>query len=204
VGAPREASGDDGEPLPDHRGDASPAGARASGLSIGQLAARSGLSRSTLLYYDRIGLLKPSRRSRAGYRCYGPADAVRLARICRYRRVGLPLAAIRDLLGAEEGVRTETLAARLDALNEELLRVRAQQRFILELLGRDPRYESRTFMSPARFLALFDMAGISAPQRHQWHAAFEQVAEDEHQAFLEFLCLDDGAIDHIRSRSPRH
>ncbi len=30
------------------------------GITVGQLARRSGLSRATLLYYDRLGLLRPS------------------------------------------------------------------------------------------------------------------------------------------------
>lgn len=41
---------------------------------ISQLAQQFGLSRSTLLYYDRIGLLSPSARSEAGYRQYSPAN----------------------------------------------------------------------------------------------------------------------------------
>jgi hypothetical protein len=50
------------------------------------------------------------------------ADAVRLAQICRYRRAGLSLATIRDLLEAGERDRDATLTARLAALNEELRR----------------------------------------------------------------------------------
>lgn len=43
-------------------------------VTVGVLARRFGLARSTLLYYDRLGLLRPSSRSRAGYRSYSPAD----------------------------------------------------------------------------------------------------------------------------------
>jgi len=35
-----------------------------------QLAGRFGLSRSTLLYYDSIGLLSPSERTASNYRLY--------------------------------------------------------------------------------------------------------------------------------------
>lgn len=173
------------------------------------MARRSGLSRGTLLYYDRIGLLSPSSRSPAGYRRYGQADATRLAWICRYRRAGLPLAMIKDLLdadaepGAEPGDPAGTLVARLAALNDELRRVRGQQRFILDLLGHDPRYESLPFLSRATFLELFRQAGISEEQQERWHAAFENLARDEHQAFLEFLCFGDEAIERIRRRSAR-
>ncbi len=39
-------------------------------ITIGRLARRFGLSRSTLLYYDSIGLLSPSTRSAKDYRLY--------------------------------------------------------------------------------------------------------------------------------------
>jgi len=38
--------------------------------SISKLARACGRSRSTLLYYDRLGLLKPSGRTGSGYRYY--------------------------------------------------------------------------------------------------------------------------------------
>jgi DNA-binding transcriptional MerR regulator len=42
--------------------------------SISKLARAFGLSRSTLLYYDRIGLLAASGRTGSGYRCYSEKD----------------------------------------------------------------------------------------------------------------------------------
>jgi DNA-binding transcriptional MerR regulator len=143
-------------------------------------------------------VLRPSARSAAGYRRYSQADATRLAWICRYRRAGLSLAAIRDLLEAGEGDHAAALTARLAALNEDMRQLRAQQRFVVELLGGDPSYELMTFMSRQRFLALFDSAGITAAQRRRWHAAFELAASDEHQAFLEFLGLSEEASAHVR------
>ena len=44
--------------------------------SVSRLGRRYGLSRSTLLYYDRIGLLSASARSAAGYRVYGERDVL--------------------------------------------------------------------------------------------------------------------------------
>src|SRR6185503_19923577 len=41
--------------------------------SVSRLARRFGLSRTALLYYDRLGLLSPSERSAAGDRLYGAA-----------------------------------------------------------------------------------------------------------------------------------
>ncbi|MEN8133472.1 MAG: MerR family DNA-binding transcriptional regulator [Pseudomonadota bacterium] len=46
-------------------------------FTIGQIGKRFGISRSTLLYYDAIGLLRPSGRSTANYRLYTEDDMLR-------------------------------------------------------------------------------------------------------------------------------
>ena len=104
-------------------------------LSVGRLARRFGLSRATLLYYDRIGLLSPSSRSRAGYRLYGPAEVERLAAICRYRQVGLSLAQVEALLAGEASRARAILRERLDQLSAEIEALRGQQQTILRLLA---------------------------------------------------------------------
>ena len=42
-------------------------------LTVGKLSEKFGLSRTALLYYDRIGLLTPAGRSESGYRLYDDA-----------------------------------------------------------------------------------------------------------------------------------
>jgi MerR family transcriptional regulator, thiopeptide resistance regulator len=63
-----------------------------SGFKIGELARAAGLSVRAVRYYDQIGLLVPSGRSRTGQRLYGDADVRRLYRICLLRQVGFALA----------------------------------------------------------------------------------------------------------------
>ena len=53
---------------------------------------------STLLYYDRLGLLRPSRHSRSGYRLYGDEARERLSRIVELRAAGLPLQVVKRIL----------------------------------------------------------------------------------------------------------
>ena len=67
-------------------------------MRIGELASRAGVGQQTLRYYERRGLLKPSRRASSSYREYG-ADAVREVRfIRRAQELGFTLEEIRDLL----------------------------------------------------------------------------------------------------------
>ena len=66
---------------------------------IGELAARAGVNRETLRYYERRGLLKPARRTAGGYRIYDEESAARLLFIKRAQGFGFSLEEIRDLLG---------------------------------------------------------------------------------------------------------
>lgn len=59
--------------------------------TVGDLAARAGVTVRTLHHYDELGLLSPNERSAAGYRLYDSDDVARLQQILLYRELGLPL-----------------------------------------------------------------------------------------------------------------
>src|SRR5881628_1062295 len=68
------------------------------GLLIGQVAARSGLSRKALRLYEARGILPPPRREPSGYRRY-PADVLRLLTfVGQARRLGLTLSEIKHIV----------------------------------------------------------------------------------------------------------
>ena len=70
---------------------------------IEQVAARTGLTKRTLRYYEEIGLLPAPTRTEGGYRLYSEADVQQLLRIKRLKELlGFSLAEIRELADAEE------------------------------------------------------------------------------------------------------
>lgn len=70
--------------------------ATAQGLSIGQVAERTGLSVHALRFYEREGLLTdPVRRDAGGRRVYTEHDVEWLDTCIRLRASGMPLPAIR-------------------------------------------------------------------------------------------------------------
>ncbi|HEY3869377.1 MAG TPA: MerR family transcriptional regulator [Actinocrinis sp.] len=84
------------------------------GLSIGQVAAKSGLSVHTLRFYEREGMFaEPVRRDASGRRVY-TADDVEWLSICTsFRASGMPLTEIRryaELVKAGSGNEAERLA----------------------------------------------------------------------------------------------
>jgi DNA-binding transcriptional MerR regulator len=170
-------------------------------LTISQLAKRFGLSRSTLLYYDSIGLLSPSRRSEANYRLYSQADVDRMELIDVYRQAGLPLADIARILSADESVLTELLAARLRALNQDIQERRRQQKMIVGLLKNDLALRETRSMDKDGWIAILRATGLSEEDMRRWHVEFERLSPEAHQDFLESLGIGDHEIAHIRGWS---
>lgn len=63
-----------------------------------EFAKRAGVTVRTLHHYDRLGLLKPSRYTVAGYRLYAERDLARLQQIVTLKFIGFPLKQIKELL----------------------------------------------------------------------------------------------------------
>jgi DNA-binding transcriptional MerR regulator len=102
------------------------------GLFIGEVAARSGVSRKALRLYEVRGILPAPRRTSSGYRVYPPDVLGVLHFIVRAQRLGLTLTEIASIVAlrcAKAGpcvhVRTllERKVADLDAMRRELRRI---------------------------------------------------------------------------------
>jgi DNA-binding transcriptional MerR regulator len=171
-------------------------------ITVGALAKRSGLSRSALLYYDRLGLLRPRRRSRARYRLYCSMEVERLEQICLYRQMGIPLKEMRKLLD-ESGasVSSEILQKRLRVLGREISNLRRQQSQIVELLKQQPLQQGVEMINKERWVEIMRAAGLKDQDMHNWHVQFEKMEPDAHQEFLESLGIQQAEIKKIRDWS---
>jgi MerR family transcriptional regulator, thiopeptide resistance regulator len=171
-------------------------------LTISALAKAAGLSRSTLLYYHRLGLVKPQGRSRAGYRLYTSESSERLEQVCLYRQMGISLKEIRRLLddsGATTAV--EILKHRLRVLSGEIANLRHQQRCIVELLKQEPLTKGIEMINKQRWIEIMSAAGFDEDDMRNWHVQFEKMEPEAHQEFLESLGIKPAEIKQIRERS---
>jgi DNA-binding transcriptional MerR regulator len=172
--------------------------------SITELARQFGLSRSTLLYYDRIGLLRPGGRDANRYRRYSAADRNRLEAICRFRQAGLGLEQIPALLAETDPHSARgVLALHLNELGRRIAALRAQQESVARLLLSGVVPERPERLDKAELSALLRSAGFSDAQLDQLHASFEATHPAAHQAFLERLGAAADDIARIRARSRR-
>ena len=198
-------------------------------LTIGQVGRLSGLSRSTLLYYHRLGILRPVNRSGGNYRLYSSADVERLKQVCLYRKMGVPLRDIRRLLEHrhDEAPAQMILQKRLATLEEEIERCQSQQQQLLRLLeqlslqvvpkSRDAsglshrvasgrrkpscHLKENTVVNKKRWVEIMAAAGFTEPDMKKWHQTFEQMEPEAHQEFLESLGIPSDEIQKIRRAS---
>jgi MerR family transcriptional regulator, thiopeptide resistance regulator len=169
-------------------------------LTVSKLAELCGLSRTTLLYYESIGLLRPPGRTAGNYRRYSEKDLERLRQICVYRDAGLKLGDIRALLDRPQNDAAAVLRRRLEELTAEIETLREHQRAILRLL-QNKNLGGLKMITKEKWTAIMKASGFTEADMHRWHAEFERSAPEEHQEFLEFLHIGQPEISSIRDWS---
>ena len=168
--------------------------------TVTQLARRCGLSRTTLLYYESIGLLRQAARTAGNYRAYGEQDLARLRQICVYRDAGLKLTDIRALIGRKGSEASKVLEHRLLELDQEIAARRAHQQAILKLLEHKALRKDQ-MITKEKWVSIMRSSGFTEEQMMAWHSEFERSAPAEHQEFLEFLHISTAEIARIREKS---
>jgi len=158
---------------------------------ITQLARQFGLSRSTLLYYDRIGLLSPSGRSEAGYRQYSPADHARLESICSLRRAGMDIEGIRAILATVGDDSTTVLRRRLDEIGAEIEALRTKQHLLAGMLKVQGAGGPAASVNKEMFVAMLRAAGMDDAAMKKLHVEFERQEPAAHHAFLLSLGISE-------------
>ena len=142
--------------------------ARADGLlTSGEFARLCGVEKSTLLFYDRIGIFSPRHQGENGYRYYDGEQFRQFNIILMMRRSGASLAEIGAYLTAQgEGAYLAMLERRADQIAEEMEELQRMGDKVANtlrktrlcrqhLLGvpfaeqREERYYATTFLPPA-------------------------------------------------------
>jgi DNA-binding transcriptional MerR regulator len=127
------------------------------GMTIGQLAARTGVSVRTLRFYADEGVLPEAGRTENGYRLFGP-DAVARTRLVRtLRELGVGLAGVRRVLAAETTL-ADIAAEHARALDAQIRTLRLQ-RAVLTAVARSTEPEELERMT--------DLTTMTADERRR-------------------------------------
>lgn len=167
-------------------------------LTVTQIAKQFGVSRTTILYYEKEGLLIPALRSENGYRWYGDQEIKRLEAITSYRSYGLSVASIRTLLDRSGESQTQILKDHFNELEREIQNLRAQQKAVVVLL-QEPSLLEENIVNKERWVQIMVAAGFTETDMIKWHQKFEELEPKEHQKFLESLGIESAEIAQIRA-----
>jgi DNA-binding transcriptional MerR regulator len=159
--------------------------------TISKFAQLFGLSRSTLLYYDRIRLLVPSGRTQAGYRIYTEEDIRRLERIRNLRLTSLSIEDIRTILSSEEEPEAVLLDRRLKEIGDEILDLKTKQGLLSRMLKGVASPEDQPKVNKEMWIEMLRAAGMDEQDMDRWHAEFEHRAPEAHHKFLLSLGINE-------------
>lgn len=124
---------------------------------IGNAAAATGLSRKTIRYYEREGLLPEVPRTPSGYRFFGGDHISRLHFISQARDAGLSIKDIRSILTADReqqhtcDVTRDLLRRELASTRERITELHRRERHLIKLLDKgtsDLRDSSDAILCP--------------------------------------------------------
>lgn len=172
-------------------------------FTVKQLSTIAGITPRTLRYYDRIGLLKPSRVGANGYRYYDERALLKLQQVLLYRELELPLERIREIvnrpgfnpLAALEGHKLD-LARRRARLEHLITTV---DDTILHLKGKKEMSDKQLFAAfsekeqaemEKEALKLYDPETVKASNR-KWKAYSaeekQRILEEGNAVYLEIV-----------------
>ena len=169
--------------------------------TIKQLCAKAGLSRSTLLYYDSLGLVSPSARSQANYRLYSDDDVRRLERVCIYREAGVSLEEIGQILNLDQSLERSILEKTMNMLNEQSRSIREKQTKIAALLQKsEGELDSSFWMDKEFVVSALKAADFSADILLKFHEILDGESPEKHQKFLNSLGFTETEMKYILNK----
>lgn len=165
-------------------------------MKISELARRCGLARSTLLYYEKLGVIVGTRAAN-GYRHYDEGELQRLQMVQALQAGGLSLKQCLACLAGE--IDQAALQARVRELDEELARMQRARDLLADLAGLRPRSgeEFKAWQlqlqreAPEAYFAWVMKQGFS--EKDRYHLQWLSKDMNEHERYIkDFIQLLDG------------
>ncbi|MEV0080149.1 MerR family transcriptional regulator [Nocardia neocaledoniensis] len=126
--------------------------------TIGQAAARTGLTVKAIRFYADREVVAPTMIDRAGHRRYDAAALARLELVRTLRALGIDLATVRRVL-AREASMAEVAGAHADALDVEIRTLRVRRAVLRAVAAKEPTTPEMDLMHR--------LAALSAAERHR-------------------------------------
>ena len=142
-----------------------------------EFARLAGVTARTLHHYDRLGLLKPTRRTSKGFRLYSERDFARLQQITTLKFIGFSLSQIKKILGQKAFDLSETLRLQRNVLRAQ----RDRLNLALEAIARVERLNSSDLESFKEIIEVINMEqNLDWTKKYYSDAAQAKIEERKH------------------------
>ncbi|MCP3968582.1 MAG: MerR family transcriptional regulator [Lentisphaerae bacterium] len=170
---------------------------------INEITKLIGLSRSTLLYYEKTGLIVPHKNRSNDYRIYSKNDLKNLRKVCLYRSMGINLNEIKNIIFEENTDIKNLLEEQLEKINVQIHDLRLQQNRILKIIKMDNASFHSSSMDKSTWIKILKKSGLDEKGLEEWHRSFEKLAPKAHKDFLQGLKIPEEEIKKIRQWSSK-
>ncbi len=168
-------------------------------LTVSKLAKKFGISRTTILYYEKEKLITPSIKGHNGYRYYDEKDCNKLKTIVAYRNYGLSIVEIRTLLAQpSQAKQFDLFHQHFLTLETEIKKIKAQQKAIIAVLQAPEMIQAKS-ITKIEWVSILKSAGYTEKDMMDWHQTYEKTDPDAHFAFLTALGINEEEIIKIRN-----
>lgn len=151
-------------------------------MNIKDAQALSGVSAENIRFYEKQGLLSPSRNKQNSYREYSPTDIAALKRIRALRMLDMPLPQVKAVLHGKEPL-GDAAARQKERLEEKSKELEAAIAMCREVSGA----ESLEALDIDALLARMDDPARSESFFQRWRDDYRRVALAEHEKRFTFL-----------------
>ncbi len=150
--------------------------------SIAEMTQKTGVSRSTLLYYEKLGIITPQRQPQNDYRRYSDQELTRLIVLRQLKKAGFSLKDCQQVL--DSNIDSQLIEQHLLRLKHELQQLELTQQLLQALYKRQTGQQ-------------IDHSN-STHKLQDWHVGFEQLSADAHVQWLRQMGFSEKEIFHIR------
>jgi Predicted transcriptional regulators len=144
-------------------------------LKISEFARKSGVTVKTLLHYDKIGLLKPSSKTEAGYRIYCDDDFIKLQQVTTLKFIGLSLEEITQLINEKMPDMQSMISIQTKALEDKKRQIEA---VITALNKAEKQIKNNAFLEVQQLIDIIKLSKMETIAKQRFdRASNEYVTE---------------------------
>lgn len=124
---------------------------------IKEISQMTSLSIRSLQYYDEVGLLKPTKRSDAGYRLYSETDLLLIQQIVTLKFLGFSLSSIKEIIGNPNFNLAKSMSLQARELSEKAIKINEAASLLTYIASQMEINQPVNWQSSAKIIEILEL-----------------------------------------------